>query len=85
MIIFTRFTKSIRMDFIVSYYLYSQIRKKESEKSIEKKPIPLRDYQDENNKINHTCPRCGQDPYFCQCKNNVKAMYKYFNPEKDIY
>jgi hypothetical protein len=66
------------MDFIVSYHLYSQIKKKERE---EKKPNP----QKENNKINNTCPRCGQDPYFCQCKNNIKAMYKYFNPEKDIY
>ena len=41
--------------------------------------------EEENNKVNYTCPRCGQDPYFCQCKNNVKTMYKYFNPEKDIY
>jgi hypothetical protein len=69
------------MDFIVSYHLYSQIRKKKSEKSNEKKPIP----QKEKNKVNYTCSRCGQVPYFCQCKNNIKEMYKYFNPEKDIY
>lgn len=73
------------MDFIVSYHLYSQIRKKESEKSNENKPIPQRDYHDEKNKVNYTCSRCGQDPYLCQCKNNIKEMYKYFNPEKDIY
>jgi len=71
------------MDFIVSYHLYSQIKKKERE---EKKPKSLVENSDnENNKINNTCPRCGQDPYFCQCKNNIKVMYKYFNPEKDIY
>ena len=71
------------MDFIVSYHLYSQFKKKERE---EKKPKSLVENSDnENNKINNTCPRCGQDPYFCQCKNNIKAMYKYFNPEKDIY
>ena len=71
------------MDFIVSYHLYSQFKKKERE---EKKPKSLVENSDnENNKINNTCPRCGQDPYFCQCKNNIKEMYKYFNPEKDIY
>lgn len=69
------------MDFIVSYHLYTQIRKKESEKYNEKKPI----LQREKNEVNYTCSRCGQDPYFCQCKNNIKEMYKYFNPEKDIY
>ena len=71
------------MDFIVSYHLYSQIKKKERE---EKKPKSLVENSDnEHNKINNTCTRCGQDPYFCQCKNNIKAMFKYFNPEKDNY
>ena len=74
------------MDFIVSYHLYSQFKKKERE---EKKPKSLvenvENSDNEHNKINNTCPRCGQDPYFCQCKNNIKAMYKYFNPEKDNY
>lgn len=69
------------MDFIVSYYLYNQMKKKELSKSNEKEPIP----QKEKNEVNYTCSRCGQDPYFCQCKNNIKEMYKYFNPEKDIY
>ena len=73
------------MDFIVSYHLYNQMKKKESEKSNGKiKPESLEE-SDNDNKVNYTCHRCGQDPYFCQCKNNVKAMYKYFNPEKDIY
>ncbi len=70
------------MDFIVSYHLYNQMRKKESSKSNQVKP----ESQEESyNKVNYTCPRCGQDPYFCQCKNNIKSMYKNFDPEKDIY
>ena len=73
------------MDFIVSYHLYNQMKKKESSKSNQIKPESLEESDNDNNKVNYTCPRCGQDPYFCQCKNNVKAMYKYFNPEKDIY
>jgi hypothetical protein len=75
------------MDFIVSYHLYSQIKKKEKEEKREiliKEPIK-EEKLEEQTTINYTCPRCGQDPYFCQCKNNIKAMYKYFNPEKDIY
>jgi len=40
---------------------------------------------EEQTTINYTCPKCGQNQYFCQCKNNVKSMFKYFNPEKDIY
>jgi len=81
------------MDFIVSYHLYSQIKKKEREEKREtllKKDKSLKEEKKENeqneqNTVNSTCSRCGQDPYFCQCKNNVKEMYKYFNPEKDIY
>ena len=80
------------MDFIVSYRLYSQIRKKEREekqKNLLKKDKFIKEEkkegEEENNTVNYTCPRCGQDHYFCQCKNNVKEMYKYFNPEKDIY
>jgi len=74
------------MDFIVSYHLYSQIKKKEKMKEkisngTQKEP----EIDNDNNNVNYTCPRCGQDPYFCQCKNNIREMYKYFNPEKDIY
>ncbi len=70
------------MDFIVSYHLYNQMKKKESSKSNQIKSESL---EESDNKVNYTCPRCGQDPYFCQCKNNIKTMYKYFNPEKDNY
>lgn len=74
------------MDFIVSYHLYSQIKKKErEEKSNHIKSKSQEVYDNENNKVNYTCPRCGQDPYFCQCKNNIQTMYQRFNPEKDIY
>ena len=79
------------MDFIVSYHHYSQIRKKEKEekrKTLLKKDKSLKEEKKENEKnntVHYTCPRCGQDPYFCQCKNNIKTMYKYFDPEKDIY
>jgi hypothetical protein len=76
------------MDFIVSYHLYSQIKKKEKMKekiSNGKKHRSQEEPEIDNNKVNYTCPRCGQDPYFCQCKNNIREMYKYFQPEKDIY
>tara|TARA_Y100001958_G_C20790170_1_gene257993 strand:+ start:146 stop:379 length:234 start_codon:yes stop_codon:yes gene_type:complete len=77
------------MDFIVSYHLYSQIKKKgleeKRENLLKKDKFIKEEKKEENNTVNYTCPRCGQDPYFCQCKNNVKEMYKYFNPEKDIY
>lgn len=78
------------MDFIVSYHLYSQIKKKEKMKgeiSNGKKHGSQEEPEidNDNNNVNYTCSRCGQDPYFCQCKNNIKEMYKYFQPEKDIY
>jgi hypothetical protein len=84
------------MDFIVSYHLYNKMKKKESPKSNQKGQITQKESSKSNqgeeisqkngqNTVNPTCSRCGQDPYFCQCKNNVKAMYKYFNPEKDVY
>lgn len=75
------------MDFIVSYHLYNQIKKKEKEekrKILLKKPIKEAKLEEQTT-VNYTCPKCGQNQYFCQCKNNVKSMYKYFNPEKDIY
>jgi hypothetical protein len=85
------------MYFIVSYHLYNQMKKKESSKSIQKEPIyqkessnsnqkePISQKEPKKNIVNPTCPRCGQDPYFCQCINNVKLMYHNFNPEKDKY
>ena len=84
------------MDFLVSYHLYNKMKKKESPKSNQKGQITQKESSKSNqgeeisqkngqNTVNPTCSRCGQDPYFCQCKNNVKAMYKYFNPEKDVY
>mgnify|MGYP001219545869 CR=1 FL=1 len=75
------------MDFIVSYHLYNQIKKKEKREKREpllKEPIK-EEKLEEQTSVNYTCPKCGQDPYFCQCKNNVKEMYKNFTPEKDIY
>lgn len=72
------------MDFIVSYHLYNQIKKKEKQESLLKKPIKEENLGEQTS-VNYTCPKCGQDPYFCQCKNNIKSMYKYFDPEKDNY
>lgn len=72
------------MDFIVSYHLYNQIKKKEKREPLLKKPIK-EEKSEEQWIVNYTCPKCGQDPYFCQCKNNIKEMYKNFTPEKDIY
>jgi predicted RNA-binding Zn-ribbon protein involved in translation (DUF1610 family) len=72
-----------KMDFIVSYHLYNQIKKKEKQESLLKKPIKEEDPEEKS--VNYTCPKCGQDPYFCQCKNNIKSMYKNFDPEKDNY
>lgn len=83
------------MDFIVSYQLYSQIKKKEREgKEREgegkEEREELKEYKSPETRvprdiINKNCSLCGQNQYFCQCKNNVKTMFKYFNPEKDIY
>tara|TARA_B100000123_G_C25724346_1_gene426126 strand:+ start:847 stop:1062 length:216 start_codon:yes stop_codon:yes gene_type:complete len=71
------------MDFIVSLHLYNKI--KEKERLIIRENIEL---IKKNNNVSipkHTCPRCGQDRYLCQCENNLKIRYKEFNPEKDIY
>lgn len=73
------------MDFIVSYHLYSQIKEKEKMKGENYNGKKQGSQKEPDNKVNYTCSRCGQDPYFCQCKNNIKEMYKYFQPEKDIY
>jgi len=87
------------MDFIVSYQLYSQIKKKEREgkeregeerEGGKEEREELKEYKSPETRvprdiINKNCSLCGQNQYFCQCKNNVKTMFKYFNPEKDIY
>ena len=84
------------MDFIVSYHLYEKIRKKELKESLKeplKKPLKSTEVkeiitkpdQSEREIISKTCGRCGQEPYFCQCSNNMKLMYHNFNPEKDNY
>ena len=35
--------------------------------------------------IKRNCCKCGQDPYFCQCNEIIKLMYRNFNPEKNSY
>jgi hypothetical protein len=82
------------MDFIVSYYLYNNIKKNELKGSL-REPIRVEKKQEQikihNNDqstrdiISKTCGKCGQEPYFCQCSNNMKLMYHNFNPEKDNY
>tara|TARA_B000000532_G_C18820375_1_gene385644 strand:- start:685 stop:879 length:195 start_codon:yes stop_codon:yes gene_type:complete len=64
------------MDFIVSYHLYSKLKRKEN------KNIELQ-VEEETKPIIKTCHLCGQNIYFCQCKNN--KYKRNFNPEKDIY
>lgn len=80
------------MDFIVSYHLYEKIKKKELKeslkeplKSTEVKEIVIKKDKSDRDIIFKTCGKCGQDPYFCQCSNNIKLMYHNFNPEKDNY
>ena len=78
------------MDFIVSYHLYNQIKKKELKNSlrVEKKQEQFKVHNNDQSIrdiISKTCDRCGQAPYFCQCSNNTKIKYHKFNPEKDNY
>lgn len=66
------------MDFIISYYLYNKIVKKEK----------IQDYELQEEKksllpIIKCCSFCGQNIYFCQCKKDITK--RIFNPEKDIY
>lgn len=82
------------MDFIVSYHLYSKLKKKELNDSlierirVEKKQEQIKIHNNEESErdiIFKTCEKCGQEPYFCQCSNNMKLVYQNFNPEKDKY
>ena len=34
---------------------------------------------------NNNCTKCGQQPYFCQCKNINDIIFKKFNFEKNNY
>ena len=65
------------MDFIVSYYLYKKLTKKEDltkrQEQAQAKLIP--DIQ---------CARCGQNQYFCCCPH-TKICFESFNFEKDNY
>lgn len=70
------------MDFIVSYHLYNKIKKKEFNDLNNKKNDSV---SEKEILISKTCGKCGQDPYFCQCSNNMKLMYHNFNPENDKY
>lgn len=78
------------MDFIVSYHLYNKLKKKElNELFIQKNTnSPIKDTKSETKTKTvsfKVCEKCGQDPYLCQCSNNMKIMYRNFNPEKDEY
>ena len=79
------------MDFIVSYHLYSKLKKKELKESLKEHEKKKELIKINNNDlsmrdiISKTCDRCGQDPYLCQCSNNMKLVYHKFNPEKDNY
>tara|TARA_B100001248_G_scaffold210792_1_gene165002 strand:- start:631 stop:855 length:225 start_codon:yes stop_codon:yes gene_type:complete len=74
------------MDFIVSYHLYNKIRKNELKQPLKnKKSEVIEKIYPSDNLTFKTCEKCGQDPYFCQCKENFKLMYHKFNPEKDKY
>ena len=59
------------MDIAWSHILHYKILKQsqERDKSLKEGKITI-----ENLEITKkTCPMCGQDPYFCQCKNiNIK-------------
>jgi len=63
------------MDIAWSHLLHYKILKQsqERDKSL-KKGIALVKKLDRNTEpIKKTCTMCGQDPYFCQCKNiNIK-------------
>ena len=81
------------MDFIISYQLYNNLKKKDSSDELkelkEEKKSPVRE----------SCSRCGQNPYLCQCqcdcqqgceKYSPTKYYRFsdsiiFNPEKDKY
>tara|TARA_B100001094_G_scaffold4681_1_gene4233 strand:+ start:1873 stop:2109 length:237 start_codon:yes stop_codon:yes gene_type:complete len=78
------------MDFIVSYHLYNKIKSEEIKEKKDDKYKELKSMNEktviEKSRIRHiTCSYCGQDPYLCQCKNNIQCKFKNFNPEKDIY
>ena len=78
------------MDFIVSYYLYSKIKRESTDMKRDSTDMKKKSQNNVSvNKINDisykTCVKCGQEPYFCQCSNNIKLMYHNFNPEKDKY
>jgi hypothetical protein len=84
------------MDFIVSYYMYNKIKKqemKEMKKNInsnEESPcdpprLPDQRQEREQSFIKRNCCKCGQYPYFCQCNEIIKLMYRNFNPEQNSY
>ena len=80
------------MDFIVSYYMYNKIRENEmkenlniNEESFREESFREESFQKELHYMKRNCCKCGQDPYFCQCNEIIKLMYRNFNPEKNSY
>uniref|UniRef100_A0A6C0FBD3 Uncharacterized protein n=1 Tax=viral metagenome TaxID=1070528 RepID=A0A6C0FBD3_9ZZZZ len=75
------------MDFIISYQLYNNLKKKEL--SDELKELK----EEERSPVRESCSRCGQNPYLCQCQCDCQqgcekyspTKYYRFNPEKDNY
>ena len=83
------------MDFIISYQLYNNLKKKELSDE-------LKELKEERSPVRESCSRCGQNPYLCQCQcdhqydlqqeceKQSSKKYRFsesrvFHPEKDNY
>jgi hypothetical protein len=65
---------------ILQTKLNNQNNKKDKVKNIKKDQIIIK-----NNNNNNNCTKCGQQSYFCQCKNINDIILKNFNFEKNNY
>ena len=63
------------MDMYWAHVLSTNLKKfKKDKDSIEKKKV--KEKEEHMNEVNESCGFCGQNPYFCMCKENSKLLRK---------
>lgn len=65
------------MDFIISYQLYNNLKKKELSDE-------LKELKEERSPIRESCSRCGQNPYLCQCQCGRQHECEKYSPTNII-
>ena len=65
------------MDMYWAHVLSTNLKKFKKDKDSNEEKVKKEEYMNEVNiEVNESCGTCGQNPYFCMCKENSKLIRK---------